>query len=44
MYRKGSMMPPNRWGIHDDHLPEGFYFLNVVSGEQVWRKKLKIRH
>lgn len=30
--------------IKTNNLPEGFYFLNVVSGDKVWRKKIEVRH
>jgi len=33
-----------RFHIYTNDLPEGFYFLNLVNGEKVLKKKLEIRH
>ena len=41
---KQKKVQANRFQINTNDLPEGFYFLNVISAEKVWRKKLKIRH
>jgi hypothetical protein len=30
--------------IQTNDLPGGFYFLNVVRGNKVWRKKIEVRH
>jgi hypothetical protein len=35
---KQKKVQANRFQINTNDLPEGFYFLNVVSGEQVWKK------
>ena len=41
---KQKKVQANRFQINTNDLPEGFYFLNVISAEKVWRKKLEIRH